>query len=242
MSIAVRRFATSADMADAAASRFCTAAAAAVAARGRFCAIVPGGRTPVLLYRALRESPWRTLMPWRVCHLMLSDERCAAASDAASNFRLLQQELLAHVPVPPAHWYRVPVDAGPPAAVAEAWECAMREFFGAVQWPDFDLAVLGVGADGHTASIFPGDAAPDDAPQWTAAVAARGTPAVARVSLTLPAINAAREALFFAAGAGKAPVVKTIESRDPDAGRRFPAARVAARGATTWFFAEAGAG
>lgn len=236
MSALVRRFATLVDMADAAAARFCAAAAAAVAARGRFCAIVPGGRTPAALYRALREAPWRTLVPWHASHFFLSDERCVPPDDRASNFGLLERELLAHIPAVRGH--AVPVDAGAPAEVAHAWEQALRAFFSMDASPRFDLAVLGVGADGHTASIFPGAESTADG-AWTAAVSARGTPPVPRVTLTLPLLGDSREALFIAAGADKAPVVAAIEARDAVACAQYPAASVRPHGAVTWYFAEA---
>ncbi len=238
MSVTVRRFATAADLAAAAAAHFCLAASEAVAARGRFCVVLSGGRTPVVLYRALREPPWVGTVPWQACHVFFSDERCVPPHDSASNFGLAQRELLSRVPIPPGQICRAPTETGEAREVAEAWEQALRAFFGAdTAFPEFDLAVLGIGADGHTASLFPGDRALDAGPRWVQPVGPRGAPAVARVTLTLPVLNHARSVVFIAAGADKVAAIKAIEAQDA---AEFPAARVQPRDGALWLYSEGG--
>ncbi|MFZ5557360.1 MAG: 6-phosphogluconolactonase [Pseudomonadota bacterium] len=239
MSHRVRRFAEPAELAEAAAALFQAAAVAAAAARGEFLAILPGGSTPKVLYRTLRER-WAASIPWQACQLFFSDERCVPPEHPASNRGMAARELLAHVPVPPGQVHPAPVGAGTPAEVAAAWEAALRAFFGArgAASPRFDLAVLGVGADGHTASLFPGDPALDAGDRWTAAVAPRGAPQLPRVTLTLPALNAAARALFLAAGPDKERVIDAIETRAA-AGSALPAARIDPPGGALWLYSEA---
>ncbi|MDH5537489.1 MAG: 6-phosphogluconolactonase, partial [Betaproteobacteria bacterium] len=145
---------------------------------------------------------------------------------------------LSHVAVPPSQICRAPVEAGSTWEVAAAWERALRAFFGAgAAFPEFDLAVLGIGADGHTASLFPGDGALDAGLRWVKPVTPRGTPPLARVTLTLPVLDHARAVLFLAAGADKRGVIEAI---DGQAAAAFPAADVRPRGGALWFYAEAG--
>lgn len=239
MSVTVRRYATADALANEAGAQFCVAAAGAVAARGRFCVVLSGGRTPVVLYRVLREAPWAGVVPWDQTHFFFSDERCVPPQDPASNYGLAQRELFARVPVTPGQVHRAPVEAGDANAVAGAWEQSLRAFFDEdAAYPVFDLALLGVGPDGHTASLFPGDAALDAGARWVMPVAARGTPRLARVTLTLPVLAASRAALFLAAGTDKRDVVDAIEA-DADAARaRYPAARVTPNGGALWLYSE----
>jgi 6-phosphogluconolactonase len=243
MTDSLSRFATTDALGEAVAARFCEAANEALRARGRFCAVLPGGRTPGVLYAALRNPRWAGQVPWRHSHLFWSDERCVPHTHPDSNYRLAQRELLAQVPIPANHVHRAPADRGTPSQAADVWEDALRAFFGqpagAGSFPEFDLVVLGIGADGHTASLFPGDAALETSERWTAAVPATGTPPVPRLTLTLPVLNHARDVIFLAAGADKRLVIdRIVAQRDPVWSRR-PAALVRPRKRPHWFFSEA---
>jgi 6-phosphogluconolactonase len=239
MSITVRRLATLRALADEAAMRFSAAAALAAAAHGRFRVVLPGGRTPVVLYRALRKAPWIHVVPWEKCDIFFSDERCVPEDDPASNYGLAQRELFAYVPLPATQVYRAPVGEGPASDVAAAWERLLRKAFDAgATYPDFDLAILGVGPDGHTASLFPGNAALDAEGRWVMPVAACGTPPVARVTLTLPVLNHARTAMFLAAGRDKRGVIDIITTDRAAARATYPSARVEPRGGALWLFSE----
>jgi 6-phosphogluconolactonase len=239
----LRRFATVSELAAAGAALFCEAAREAVEARGRFCVVLPGGRTPALLFAALREAPWAAKVPWHDSHFFWSDERCVPADHSDSNYGLARRELFVHIPIPAGHVHRAPTEIGVPDQAGAAWEHALREFFGAGAhaplFPEFDLVVLGIGADGHTASLFPGDPALEISDRWVAAVAPSGTPPVARLTLTLPVFNHARQILFLGAGPDKRQVMDAIASGNDPAAAGFPAARVKPSEQPIWFYTDA---
>ena len=243
MTIELQRFATVHELAADAAARYCNAARAAVAARGRFCVVLPGGRTPAALFAALRSTPWVERAPWRESHFFWSDERCVPADHADSNYGLAQRELLTHVPIPAGHVHRAPTELGAPEQAAAAWEHALREFFGpsagGSAFPEFDLVMLGIGPDGHTASLFPGAPALDVSERWVAATDPMGKPPVSRLTLTLPVLNHARGVMFLAAGPDKRAVVDSITGAAEAARAKYPAARVNPPRAPVWLYSEA---
>ena len=238
MTATLQRFATITELVADAAARYCDAARAAVAAYGRFCVVLPGGRTPLPLFTALRSAPWVERTPWRDTHFFWSDERCVPPDHPDSNYGLAQRELLAQVPIAAGHVHRAPTEIGSAEQAAAAWEHALREFFlapaGSMVFPEFDLVILGVGADGHTASLFPGAPALDVSRRWVAATAPVGTPPVPRLTLTLPVFNHAREVLFLAAGPDKRMIVDSAV-----AGADVPAARIHPRWGPVWLYTEA---
>ena len=243
MAANIKRFDTVRALANEAAARYCDAARASVAARGRFCVVLSGGRTPAVLFEALRSAPWVDEAPWRDSHFFWSDERCVPADDAGSNYGLAQRELLAHVPVPAGHVHRAPTELDSPEQAALAWEHALRGFFGADAneraLPVFDLVLLGVGADGHTASLFPGAPALEAGSRWVAATDPMGSPAVSRLTLTLPVLNHAREVIFMAAGADKRAVIDSIAGTGDSRRAEYPAARVKPPRSPVWLYSEA---
>jgi 6-phosphogluconolactonase len=218
-------------LAAAAALRFAAAARSAVAQRGEFVVALSGGRTPQALYEALSGPPPAAPVPWADTHLFWGDERCVPPDDVRSNYFLARAHLLSRVPVPPRQVHPAPADAPPPEAAAR-WEAELRGFFASRQpqaaFPAFDLILLGVGTDGHVASLFPGDPALAERERWTAAVAARGDPPVARLTLTLPLLLAAREILVLAAGREKVAVLEAVAAGEA-ATRGLPVARLARR-------------
>jgi 6-phosphogluconolactonase len=218
-----------------------------VRARGRFTVALAGGGTPAALYRELATTH-RAGVDWAATHVFFGDERCVPPHDPRSNWRMASDALLSHVHVPPRQTHRIPGELAP-ADAAAAYEAALRLFFGvAAPAPPpprtFDLVLLGVGPDGHTASLFPGDAAAAERVRWVAAAAAPpGMEPTARVTLTRPVLDRARTVLVLAAGAAKRDIVRRILAADPDdACRRWPAA--CARGAerTVWLLDAAAAG
>ncbi|HXV11083.1 MAG TPA: 6-phosphogluconolactonase [Burkholderiales bacterium] len=237
MTATLQRFATVGELVADAAARYCDAARAGVAASGRFCVVFPGGRTPMPLFAALRSTPWVEKAPWRDTHFFWSDERCVPADHPDSNYGLAHRELLSQVPIPAGHVHRAPTEIGSAEQAALAWEHALREFFGApagtAVFPEFDLVILGVGADGHTASLFPGAPALNVSGRWVAATAPIGTPPVPRLTLTLPVFNHAREVLFLAAGPDKRKIVDSAV-----AGADVPASRIHPRRDPVWLYTE----
>lgn len=189
----------------AAAERFLAAAREAVELRGRFMVALSGGSTPRDLYRRLAESPYRDQVPWARTYVLFGDERCVGPDDPRSNYRMAMDTLLHRVPVPVEQILRVTGEATDPARAAAAYEAELRGLFAAEGSARFDLVLLGVGTDGHTASLFPGSGALEETSRW---VAASFVPKLGswRVTLTLPALNAARRVLFLVTGEPKARV------------------------------------
>jgi 6-phosphogluconolactonase len=226
----------------AAAEHVAEAAARAVAERGRFLLVMAGGSTPRGVYERL-AGPVGERIPWQRVHLFWGDERCVSPDDPASNYGMAEASLLHAVPVPAKNLHRIHGEHGALGA-AELYDAALAAFFGAARptdpgaRPAFDLVLLGVGTDGHTASLFPGSPALD-ADGWAApAEAPPDAPVRERITLTLPALGSARECLFLVTGADKRQVVQRLLHAPGDA-PRLPAARV--RGQVFWFLDAASA-
>ena len=191
----------------------------AVAARGRFSVALAGGATPRRTYELLAASPLADQAPWDRVHVFWGDERCVPLTDPRSNARLAKEAWLDRVPVP-GHQIH-PLDCAlDPAAAARQYEAQLREFF-AGQPPILDLVFLGLGDDGHTASLFPGTTVLAETERWAAAVYVAGQD-LHRVTLTAPLINQAAMVVFLVAGGAKAGVLKEVlhGPRDP---ARLPA-------------------
>ncbi|HEY3398467.1 MAG TPA: 6-phosphogluconolactonase [Armatimonadota bacterium] len=208
-------------------------ARAAVAARGTFLFCLSGGRTPAPLYRLLLEPPYRTEFPWEATEFLWGDERCVPPDHPDSNYRLAAETLLARAPVRPEQIHRLPGEVAPPAEGARQAEREWRELLAGTEsragFPVLDLVLLGVGPDGHTASLFPGRALLEERERWIGAEEHPGQPPlVARLTVTLPLLSAARAVLFLVAGENKREVVAHPEN--------YPAGQVQAQ-AVTWLVA-----
>lgn len=200
-----------------AAARLVEIAAESIAARGRFSLALSGGSTPRALYRLL-AGEFAARIDWTRTHLWFGDERCVPQDHAESNARMARETLV--VPIPAAQVHPVPAERSP-AHAAEDYERALRAFDGA---SPFDLTLLGMGADGHTASLFPGTTALDDEEQLCCATWVEKLKAY-RLTLTLPVFDHAAAVLFLACGADKAPAWDLATANDP-AGHTPPAGRV----------------
>jgi len=190
-------------------------ARAAVAARGRFALAVSGGRTPWAMLRALAAT---ANVPWASVHLFQVDERIAPAGDADRNLTHLEESLLDRAPLRPEQMHAMPVELPDPAVAAARYAATLREFVGAP--PVLDLVHLGLGPDGHTASLVPGDpvlAVTDADVAVTGAYQGRR-----RMTLTYPVIDRARRVLWLVSGAEKAPMLARLRKADPG----IPAGRV----------------
>ena len=211
----------------------------AIASPGRFSIALSGGSTPKRLYEILAEDAFRKRMPWEKLHLFWGDERHVAMTDKDSNQRMTREALLDHVPIPPGNIHWVPV-RGTPEADAVAYQADMQSYYGdmvlSMARPLFDVVLLGLGENGHTASLFPGTPSLEEDLTWVTAVTTEVPQP--RLTLTYPAIACSREVAFLVAGAGKAPVLKRVLAHD----RSQPAARVTSIGQITWFLDEAAAG
>ncbi len=200
-------FENSLELARAAAVIFRDSCAFAVAKKGVFAVALSGGKTPAALYATLATPPFKNAVPWKDAHLFWGDERCVQPDDKKSNFHAALVNLISKIDIPDDNVHRIQGELDPVIAAA-AYEDELKVFFGGVAMPVFDLVLLGLGDDGHTLSIFPGNAARPGADKL---VTANKDPAgLWRVSLTLQAVNNAAKAIFLVSGAGKARILKDV--------------------------------
>ncbi len=211
-------YADPAAVAEAAAEHFAEWAARYVAAQRRFGVALSGGSTPRQLYEQLATGPHGQQVPWERVHVFWGDERAVPPDDPASNYRLAHEALLSKAPLPPANVHRMRGEAENLEEAAAAYEQELR-----LALPRLDLALLGLGSDGHTASLFPGYPAQHETTRWVVATGVAPTePPVRRLTLTLPVLNNAAQVLFLVTGAAKADLVREILS-ETGAGGRYPA-------------------
>jgi 6-phosphogluconolactonase len=192
-----------------AAQRFADLARKAVEHRGRFSVVLAGGATPGTLYKLLATPSYRDQIPWDNVYLFWGDERCVPPSEPGSNYQMAEEALIRHVPIPPGNLFRMRGELAPDAG-ARNYDNVLQDFFCGPR-PRFDLVLLGLGSDGHTASLFPDSSALAESERLAVAVEAhyQGRPAH-RVTLTLPALNTARHILFLVTGDAKAEIVQAV--------------------------------
>ena len=223
-----------AELARRAAEQLAARAAESIARTGRFAVALSGGSTPRTVYSLLAAPEFRDRIDWPRVHLFWGDERCVPPMHPDSNFRMVQEALLSKIAIPAENIHRM-MGENEPAAAAAAYEQDLKKLFGAEQgdWPRFDLIFLGLGEDGHTASLFPGTAALDATESWVVAVYVEKLQSH-RLTLTRPVIRAAAQVSFLVSGASKAEIVREIFASDR-ALDPYPAATVAPRaGHLTW--------
>jgi 6-phosphogluconolactonase len=231
-------------LAQEAAKRFAQTAEAAVAGGGRFTVALAGGSTPRALYGLLAEEPYRSRVPWRQVHLFWGDERAVPPDHPDSNFGMAWSTLLGRVPVPPAQVHRMEGERVDPDAAAADYEAALARTFAVPAGgdpPSLDLVLLGLGADGHTASLFPHTEAVREARRW---VVRNRVPRLGadRLTMTAPLLNRAAAVLFIVAGPDKAAALQRVLAPPPDP-ERFPAQLIRpAAGRVTWLADRAAAG
>jgi 6-phosphogluconolactonase len=195
---------------------------------GLFTTALSGGSTPVAMHRMLASEPFRDSIPWKSTHIFWVDDRCVPYTDSASNYGAAQDDFLSTVPIPPANVHPMPGNMAPGGdgsqEMAMVYEKEISRFFrlNAGAFPVFDLVFLGIGTDGHTASLFPGDGALDEQEKLIVQVKG-GNPDLYRLTMTFPVLNQARNIVFLVSGKGKAPMAKALIE---DTGTRFPAGRV----------------
>jgi 6-phosphogluconolactonase len=209
-----------------------------VVASEPFALNLAGGSTPKRVYELLASAAFKPYIDWNKVHLFWGDERFVPIDHKDSNYRMVHEAMIAHVPIPPDHIHRVPVEAGTPEKAAALYEEDLQRFYGARYGgaksldparPLFDVTLLGLGTDGHTASLFPGTKALDERESWTIAVI--GVKAEARVSLTYPAIEASAAVLFLVAGEEKRAALAGVLAKD----LALPAARLETDAPVLWF-------
>jgi len=199
----------------AAAERIVVSANEATAARGRCLLCLSGGSTPKPVYELLASPTQARRIDWSRLHLFWGDERCVPPDHPDSNYRMTREALLDHVPIPPENVHRIRGEDDPEEAAA-AYERLLRTFFGPGAAPErsFDLVLLGMGADGHTASIFPGSPAVLEARRFCMPIHVERPREMWRVTLTRPVLDAAAEVTFLVAGPDKAARLREVLRSD----------------------------
>lgn len=239
--IDLRRLNTPQELFQAAAEEVAGAATEAVKQRGQFTIALSGGSTPRNLYTVIAANA-ASALPWAKMFFFWGDERHVPPTDSESNYRMAQETLLSKVPIPPANVFRAPTEDPDAEAVAESYEQTLRKFFhaGAGEFPRFDLILLGMGPDGHTASLFPESAALQEKSRLVVANWVEKLKA-SRITFTLPLLNAARRGAFLVSGTDKAAVLREVlEGKAP--GEKYPSKLVRpSDGKLIWFVDRAAA-
>ena len=208
-------------------------AARASGASGRFSLCLSGGATPERAYELLADlgAP----LDWQKIHLFWGDERFVPPDHRDSNFRMAREALIDHVPIPAAQVHPIPTDSSSPDEAAAMYEATLQAFYGSKTFdperPLFDVNLLGLGEDGHTASLFPGTKALDERAAWVTSIV--GVKPEPRISLTYPALQSSRVILFVVSGTKKRGILARVLAND----MTLPAARLATRG-TIHIFAD----
>lgn len=222
-------------------------AAGVASAKDSFTVAIAGGSTPKGMYALLASDAYRNNIDWQKVHVFFGDERCVPPENEYSNYRMANAELLMHVSIPKRQTYRIRGEIAPHMAAAE-YEGALLRIFGQSDespFPRFDLILLGMGPDGHTASLFPASAALKEQKRWVTANDVekfKGTSTPwQRVTMTYPVLNAAAHVLFMVAGADKADALYEVlhGAANPDL---YPSQNVRpAAGRLTWLVDQASA-
>lgn len=199
---------------------------------GDFRLVLSGGNTPRLLYEHLSRTPYRDRIPWRRLQIFWGDERFVPHNDPNSNFGMALTAFLLDAPVPRTRVHPIPTESGTPEEAAARYDALLREIRATdgehPTRPLFDVVLLGLGTDGHTASLFPESPLLEEQERWVAAVTGQPLP---RISLTLPAISNCRHAAFLVTGVDKQRAAMSAIGGD----RKLPAARVKSEGEVVWF-------
>jgi 6-phosphogluconolactonase len=212
---------------------------ARIAANGQRVAIcLSGGSSPKQLFELLATDAYRSKIPWDRVHWFIGDERFVPADNPLNNMSMARKAFLDQC-APSANVHPIPIDSADPGEAARRYEAELKAFHGSdkltPERPLFDVVLLGVGPDGHTASLFPGYPAVEETTRWVTEVPkAHVEPFVPRVSLTLPALASCREMLFEASGAGKRAILTRVFD-----GEDLPAKRARSEGETIWLLDKA---
>ncbi len=219
-------------LSDAGATLFAQSAEHAVERKGFFTVALSGGSTPRGMHRRLAEEPFRSNIPWHQTHIFWVDERCVPVENPASNYGAARKDFIDRLPIFEKNIHPMPVHLAPDEGAIH-YRKEITDFFtsGSNKIPVFDLILLGIGTDGHTASLFPGTSALHEQKQLIIMVK-DGMPKVNRLTMTYPILNQAREVVFLASGKGKADIIQAILENKQ---RGLPALGIRPRsGKLTW--------
>jgi 6-phosphogluconolactonase len=204
-----------------------------------FSICLSGGSTPKILYQFLAGTPYAARFPWNRTHLFWGDERFVPIADERSNYRMASDAMIDHVPIPVENIHAIPTENIDPHAAAMAYEQELKSFYGAdtldPSRPLFDVVLLGLGPDGHTASLFPGTGVLNERTRWASEVV--GPKSEMRITLTYPALESTANGAFLIAGTEKQAILRRYQSGDTD----LPARRYRPIGALSLFLDTAAA-
>jgi 6-phosphogluconolactonase len=205
----------------------------------QFALCLSGGETPKRLYELLATPAYQARIPWDRTHCFWGDERVVPHDDPQSNYHMAWEALLRHVPIPAENIHAIPTEHMSPAAGAAAYATTLKRFYGAdtldSRRPLFDITLLGLGEDGHTASLFPGSPNPAEAERWVVPVVGETPPD--RITLTYPVLASSRVTAFLVAGESKREALAGVRAGDP----ALPASRLQAAGDIYWLVDRAAA-
>lgn len=208
----------------AAASLVLERALEAVAGRGRFSLALAGGGTPRTLYETLSAPPYLHDMPWPRVLVFWGDERCVPPDNPESNYAMAREALLDRAALPAENVFRMTGEVRPYSSAALEYETTLRGLFLRAGFPRFDLVLLGIGTDGHVASLFPGSPALEERERWVLETEApAGYSTRDRLTLSLPVLNSARTVIVLAAGENKRPVLKKVFDTPSPGDNNLPA-------------------
>ncbi len=231
------------ELAAAAAERISWTAAESIAARGRFTLCLTGGSTPRRTYTLLARQQGPAAIDWSKTFLFFGDERFVPPDDDRSNYKMVRQSLLQNASIAADHVFAIATNSSSPQQAAEEYARTLKTFFGGIGWPEFDLVLLGLGDDGHTASLFPGAAALRVTDRWvTSSPPGVLPPPVDRVTLTFPVFNAARQVMFLVSDENKAQAFAEVYQGRTSVEQRPAAGIRPANGHTVWLVDRAAAG
>jgi 6-phosphogluconolactonase len=211
----------------------------AVCARGRCLIALSGGHTPERAYQ-IWSTEYRDKMPWAKTHFFWGDERFVGADDPKSNYRMAREKLFKNVSVPQENIHPIRTDFSQADEAAQEYEKVLRMFI-AESGPSFDVMLLGLGVEGHMASLFPGSPALSEQKRWVVSVRAPADPPV-RISLTFLVLRRARQTYFLVAGAGKQGIVATLRRDAGAETQKLPVAMLRPEGEAIWFLDRAADG
>lgn len=229
-------YANASALCEAAANRVMDLAEDAIADQGEFHIALAGGSTPRMLYSLLALSPYKEQIDWRHVFVYFGDERCVPPDHDDSNYRMAKETLLSHVPIPEENIHRIPAELADHEEAATRYAETLAHHVPCVyELPLFDLVLLGIGPDGHIASLFPGTPALEEDNHLTTPVYVEKFDSW-RVSLTYPVINNANHVIIFASGEGKADILQTVlGDKAVEMDELLPVQRLHPRAELTWF-------
>jgi 6-phosphogluconolactonase len=213
----------------------------AVTKSGKFSIALSGGHTPEKMYSLWAQTEqYRDKTPWERVHLFWSDERYVSSDSLLSNYHMARETLISHVPISAKNLHPIPTNLSPPGECARAYETELLKFFGS-EPPAFDVQLLGIGPEGHTASLFPDSPALYEKLRWVAAVRVPAEPPQ-RITLTPAILNNGRNTFFLVAGENKRGILSAIRAESDAQTSQYPAARIHPPKEPVWFLDQAAAG